>query len=240
MLLLLCLALYLPGLSTIPPVDRDEAYFAQATRQMLTSGDFIRPRYLDQNRYRKPIGIYWLQAVAVKAAGDADAGVIWPYRMPSAVGITIAVLLTYYIGALMLDRAAGTLAGALLAASVLAVVQANLARADAALLACIVAAQAGLADLYTGVTPRRRNGFLAAGFWAALGAGILIKGPVAPFVSGSTILTLALWDRYGVPGAAGSDQKSTWLADLRWLPGILLMIAITAPWGLSLGRATGW
>ncbi len=30
----LCLLLYLPGISTIPPLDRDEARFAQATRQM--------------------------------------------------------------------------------------------------------------------------------------------------------------------------------------------------------------
>ncbi len=240
MLLLLCLALYLPGLSTIPPVDRDEAYFAQATRQMLASGDFIRPRYLDQQRYRKPIGIYWLQAAAVKAVGGADAGVIWPYRLPSAAGMTVAVLLTYWIGALIFDRAVGTLAGALLAASVLAVLQANLARADAVLLACIVAAQACLAALYTGVQPRRRGGFLAAGFWAALGAGILIKGPVAPFVSGSTILVLALTDRVGAQSAADSGQKSTWLADLHWLPGILLAIAMITPWGLSVGRATGW
>jgi hypothetical protein len=34
--------LYAPGLASIPPVDRDEARFAQATRQMLETGDFIR------------------------------------------------------------------------------------------------------------------------------------------------------------------------------------------------------
>ena len=240
MLLLLCLALYWPGLSTIPPIDRDEAYFAQATRQMLASGDFIRPRYLDQNRYRKPVGIYWLQAAAVEGFGSADAAVIWPYRLPSAAGMTAAVLLTYWIGALIFDRAVGTLASALLAVSVLAVVQANLARADAALLACIVAAQACLAAVYTGVQPPRRKAFLAAGFWAALGAGILIKGPVAPFVSGSTILVLALRDRYGAHRAADSDGNSRWLADLHWLSGMLLTVMIIAPWGLSVGWATGW
>jgi hypothetical protein len=39
-LLLLCLILYAPGLASIPPVHR--ARFAQATRQMLETGDFIR------------------------------------------------------------------------------------------------------------------------------------------------------------------------------------------------------
>jgi len=39
---LLCLLLYLPGIARIPPLDRDEARFAQATRQMLETGDFLR------------------------------------------------------------------------------------------------------------------------------------------------------------------------------------------------------
>jgi 4-amino-4-deoxy-L-arabinose transferase-like glycosyltransferase len=40
-LFLLCFILYAPGLAAIPPLDRDEARFAQATRQMLETGDFI-------------------------------------------------------------------------------------------------------------------------------------------------------------------------------------------------------
>jgi len=46
-LILLCVVLYIPGLTTLPPVDRDEARFAQATRQMLESRDFIRIRFQD-------------------------------------------------------------------------------------------------------------------------------------------------------------------------------------------------
>src|SRR6516162_8767255 len=63
LLCILCLILYLPGLATIPPLDRDEARFAQATRQMLETGDFVRIRFQDEARNKKPIGIYWLQAV---------------------------------------------------------------------------------------------------------------------------------------------------------------------------------
>ncbi len=58
----LCLFLYLPGISAIPPLDRDEARFAQATRQMLETGDFLRIRFQDEARNKKPAGIYWLQA----------------------------------------------------------------------------------------------------------------------------------------------------------------------------------
>ena len=67
-LLIAALLAFLPGFFQIPPVDRDEARFAQATKQMLETGDFIDIRLQDETRYKKPVGIYWLQAGAVQAA----------------------------------------------------------------------------------------------------------------------------------------------------------------------------
>ena len=67
-LVLLSLILFLPGFFQIPPVDRDEAYFAQATKQMIETGNYVDIRYQDDVRYRKPVGIYWLQAAVVKTA----------------------------------------------------------------------------------------------------------------------------------------------------------------------------
>ena len=70
--LLLCgLLLFLPGFFNIPPIDRDEARFAQATKQMVESGDFVDIRFQDDVRYKKPVGIYWLQAAVVETAIDA-------------------------------------------------------------------------------------------------------------------------------------------------------------------------
>src|SRR3974377_572078 len=67
--LMVCgLLLFLPGFFNIPPIDRDEARFAQATRQMVESGDFVDIRFQDEVRYKKPVGIYWMQAAAVKSA----------------------------------------------------------------------------------------------------------------------------------------------------------------------------
>ena len=53
-------------MATMPPTDRDEASFAQATKQMIETGDYLDIRLQDKPRYQKPIGIYWLQAAAVK------------------------------------------------------------------------------------------------------------------------------------------------------------------------------
>ncbi len=44
LLILVCLLLWLPGFFTLPPSDRDEARFAQASKQMLESGDFVSIR----------------------------------------------------------------------------------------------------------------------------------------------------------------------------------------------------
>src|SRR6185503_4650826 len=63
-LVLLCLAVYLPGLFSIPPVDRDESRFAMASWQMYTSGDWVVPRIQERARLNKPPLIYWLQAGA--------------------------------------------------------------------------------------------------------------------------------------------------------------------------------
>ena len=78
LLFLLCLALYVPGIVTLPVVDRDEARVVQASRQMLETGDFVRIRYQDEARNKKPVGIYWLQAASVAAFSDAAAPMVWP------------------------------------------------------------------------------------------------------------------------------------------------------------------
>lgn len=69
-LLALCLILFLPGQISLQPMDRDEPRFAQASKQMLESGDLVDIRFQGEARHKKPVGIYWAQAAAV-AAGEA-------------------------------------------------------------------------------------------------------------------------------------------------------------------------
>ena len=47
----------LPGFFSIPPTDRDESRFAQATKQMIETGDYVDIRFQDEVRYKKPVGI---------------------------------------------------------------------------------------------------------------------------------------------------------------------------------------
>lgn len=225
-LILLCLALYLPGIAALPVTDRDEARFAQASKQMLESGDFIDIRFQDEPRYKKPIGIYWLQSLSVAALGGGARGEIWAYRLPSLLGAIAAVLLTWRAARPLFGRKTALLAAALLASTVTLAMEARLAKSDAALLACIVLAQGALARLYL-LPAHRQTAGLAALFWIGLGLGILIKGPVAPAVLGLTAAALIIFDR----GRA-------WLKHLRIAWGAPLLLAIILPWFIAIGLSS--
>src|SRR5712675_782481 len=126
------LVLFLPGFFTIPAIDRDEARFAQATKQMVETGDFVDIRFQDEVRYKKPVGIYWLQSAAVETAsalGLPRAQVrIWLYRVPSLIGAIGAVLLTYWTALAFLTRRGAVLAGLMIATSLLLNIEARLAK----------------------------------------------------------------------------------------------------------------
>ena len=144
----LCLLLFLPGFFSLPPTDRDEARFAQATRQMLESRDFVDIRFQDEARHKKPVGIYWMQSAAVTLAGGPEQAAIWAYRLPSLIGAVLAVLLTFWIGSSLFGPTAGFLGAVMLAGTVLLGVEARTAKTDAALFATILAAQGVLAGLW--------------------------------------------------------------------------------------------
>ncbi|HYD69374.1 MAG TPA: glycosyltransferase family 39 protein, partial [Azospirillum sp.] len=134
LLAVLSFGLFAPGFLELPPFDRDEARFAQASSQMLESGDLIDIRFQDEPRWKKPVGIYWLQSAATAAIG-ADAKVIWTYRVPSLLGAVLSVLLTAWAGTRLFGPAAGALAGVMLAGCVVLGVEARMAKTDAVLLA---------------------------------------------------------------------------------------------------------
>ena len=156
-LIVVCLVSYLPGFFNIPPIDRDEARFVQATKQMLETRDYVDIRFQDEVRYKKPVGLYWLQAAAVRTAqamGVVDPRTsIWIYRLPSLIGATGAVLLTYWVALAFGSRRMAYLAGLILGCSLLLGVEARLAKTDAVLLLTTVAAMGALARAYLNLCP---------------------------------------------------------------------------------------
>ncbi|WP_027162383.1 glycosyltransferase family 39 protein [Mesorhizobium sp. WSM1293] len=208
------------GLASLPPIDRDESRFVQATKQMVETSDYVDIRFQDASRYKKPIGIYWLQSAAVALSGEGAAAPIWVYRLVSMLGIALAVVGIAWTGTKLFGANAGLAAGLMMAAIFATAFEGRDAKTDAMLLACCVAAQGALAQIYLAA---RRNKPVAAHlpwiFWAAQGLGILIKGPVAPLLSVLTVAALFAFER---------DWR--WLLKLKLVRGVALVVLIVLPW----------
>lgn len=227
-LVALCLILFLPWFAGFPLTDRDEALFAQSTRQMAETGDLLRIRFLDEARNKKPVGIYWLQSAAVAlTTGPAD-NAIWPYRLPSLIGAILAVLLTHSIALRLMSAQAALAAGVILAASLVLAGEARLAKTDAALLAATLGSMAVLVRVWTD-RPDRISPVIRAQFWGWLAAAMLIKGPIGPLVVALTLLALG-----------GYERRWGWAMALLRGGGPLLFLAITAPWYLAITWVEGW
>jgi 4-amino-4-deoxy-L-arabinose transferase-like glycosyltransferase len=235
-LLAVALLGFLPGFFSIPPVDRDEARFAQATKQMVESGDYVDIRFQDEVRYKKPVGVYWVQAAVVNAASALGfpraASTIWLYRIPSLIGSIAAVLLTYWTALAFVPRRAAVLSALMMASCVLLGIERLLAKTDAMLLMTVVAAMGAMARAYL---PPQRERLDAAGawtvaaiFWTALAAGVLLKGPLIIMVVGLAALALIVVDR-----------SATWLMTLKPLAGVIWFAVLVLPWFVAIVGRSG-
>jgi 4-amino-4-deoxy-L-arabinose transferase-like glycosyltransferase len=225
-LALVCVLLWLPGVVRLPALDRDESRFAESSRQMLDSGNYVDIRFGQVPRYKKPVGIYWLQAATTAAAGLGDHGRIWTYRLPSLLGATLAVWLTFWCGALF-GAEAGLIAGLLMAASILLTAEATIATTDAVLLASVLGVQGVLLRVWRAAKenmPPPSTRLVLAG-WAACAAGILVKFPIVPGVALATIAALLGWEWWETRKIAWR-----WLAGLQPLRGVVLTAVLVAPW----------
>ncbi|MBB4952011.1 4-amino-4-deoxy-L-arabinose transferase-like glycosyltransferase [Agrobacterium vitis] len=220
---LLCLLAFVPGLLSLPPTDRDESLFAQASKQMVESGNYVDIRIQDKPRYQKPIGIYWLQAASVQLFQPDNKNSIWVYRLPSALGMTIAVLMTAALGSVLFTPTTGFIAALMLMGCTIVNVEARLATTDAALLAAITITQFALARAWCG-SRKVANCLL---FWTALGAGVLLKGPIILLPLVGTVLWL-WW----------SEKKLGWVLNLRPLPGSIYLLLLASPWFIAISMAS--
>ena len=225
MLAVLCLLAFVPGQHSIPPMDRDEARFAQASKQMLESGDIITVRFQQELRAKKPVGIYWLQSISA-AVFDADH--IASYRLPSLAGAILVCLIGFWLARQLLPPPEAMIATMLMAGSLVLAVEAHLAKTDAMLAAVTLGQQALLWRIF--VTARSGNhvsGRLAIGFWGCFAFGILIKGPITPIIAIMTAATVSIGER-----------RYNWLWGLRPVLGFITVTVMVLPWVVLVTHAT--
>jgi 4-amino-4-deoxy-L-arabinose transferase-like glycosyltransferase len=216
-----------PGVFAAPPLDRDESRFAQATTQMLETGDFVVIRYQDEPRFKKPVGIHWLQAASVEAFSNPEARAIWAYRIPSLLGAMLAAAACAWGAAAFFGGSVGLVAGSLMGASLLLSTEALIAKTDASLCGFTTLAMAALARFYAASREDPPGRWTWFAFWFGLAAATLIKGPVGPMVIGLAFAALAI-----------SDRRLGWARAMRPYWGVLLVAAVVGPWAFAVTVAT--
>jgi len=226
-----CALLYLPGISGIPSLDRDESRFAQSSKQMVESNNWVDIRFQKEPRYKKPVGIYWLQSLSVKLFSPHNYQAIWAYRLPSAIAAWASVLLTFALANTFFGRMTSFLSSLLFAGSFIVIIEAHQAKTDALLLSLVLLAQLILSRLYFSCNQlggrQRLNIFAATIFWSTIAAGVMVKGPILPLILILTILVLSLWDR-----------NWSWSKGTRPLFGSFVLLCLVLPWFVTIWKIT--
>ncbi|HEX5682724.1 MAG TPA: glycosyltransferase family 39 protein [Ideonella sp.] len=212
-LALLLLAIF--QLGAAPLFDVDEGAFSEATREMLQSGDWGHTTLNGEDRFDKPILVYWLQAASVGLLGLNE----FALRLPSALCAWGWALALFVFARPRLGDRVAVSAALMLATSLGVLAIGRAATADALLNFLLVLT---VCDAWRWLETEQKAPLRRAFAW--MGLGLLAKGPVAvlvPVAAGGVWLITA-WDwRLALRriGQAVGD-----------VPAWLLLIGIAAPW----------
>jgi 4-amino-4-deoxy-L-arabinose transferase-like glycosyltransferase len=210
--------LSLPRLGGPSLWDIDEGNNCEASLEMFESGSYVVPTFNYEIRYDKPALLYWLQSAAYACCGVNEfAG-----RLPSALAALLTVLVTYELGRALFGRAAGLLAGVILATSAAFAASAHFANPDALL---DLATALSLYCFWNDYAGRGWGWYVATG--AVTGLGVLAKGPVGLVLPLAVVLLFLLW-------------RGEWrrLGGMRLPLTAVVFVAVAAPWYVWVGIET--
>jgi 4-amino-4-deoxy-L-arabinose transferase-like glycosyltransferase len=214
-LLALLLLARLVTMAWVPLMDTTEARYAEIGRKMAELGDWVTP-WFDYGVpfWGKPPLSFWMTALSFQLFGVNEFTARLPHLL-CGLGI---IAFVWRFACRWLDARQALLCLSLLAGSALFLVSAGAVMTDTALLLCLTWAMCSFWEALHAETKARQR-LQAAGFFAAIGLGLLAKGPVMPVL---VALSLAPW----------LWRQRCWGEAWRRLPilGGLLTAVIALPW----------
>ncbi|MFO1341192.1 MAG: glycosyltransferase family 39 protein [Burkholderiaceae bacterium] len=219
MLALALLLLALFQLGAAPLFDVDEGAFSEATREMLQSGDWGHTTLNGEDRFDKPILVYWLQAASVSAFGLNE----FALRLPSALCAWGWALALAMFARPRLGQRVANNAGLMMATSLGVLAIGRAATADALLNFLLVLAVCDGWRWLETENPREQKAPLRRAF-AWMGLGLLAKGPVAVLVP---VAAVGLWLVTSWNPKLIGRRLLQAVSDL---PAWALLVGIAAPW----------
>jgi len=191
--------------------DPDEAHYAETSREMVATGDWWAPYYNDEPFFDKPVLFHQLQGAAMTLFDDPELAA----RIVPALAALGLIAVTYWFGAAMISRDVGLVAALILGASPGVFALSRYAILDTLFTLFTFGGSACLS--VAALRNRPRLQWLG---YVGLALGVLVKGPLALVLAGLTFVILI---------AASPDLRRR-LLGLRWMFGLLLAAALSAPW----------
>ncbi len=219
-LLVIALAVLLPGVAGVSLFDRDEGWYAEVAREMAATGDWIVPRYLGRPWMGKPPLLYWCIFAMWHLLGPTGAAA----RLVSIAAMCVAVQGLATLAARVYGRPAAWVAAVVFVTAALPAAIGRLVLTDGLLLACVVWAAVWLYACATRGATVVRCGL----FWLWLGLGILAKGPAALLFVSTWAVALA---------AFGAGRR--WLRSAAFWLTLPVCLLVAAPWYVLVAQRAG-
>jgi 4-amino-4-deoxy-L-arabinose transferase-like glycosyltransferase len=202
--------------------DSNEAFYAETPREMIESGDYLNPSFNYQPRFNKPPLCYWVVVVFYKVFGVSEAA----ERLAIALAALVMIATAYGLGRCAFSVEAALLAGIGLAAAPRFLMFSRRIMIDVYL--AMFMALALLLFILSERQPKRRRLYLIA-MYAAIGLGVLTKGPVAALLPAFAFLIyLAVY------------RRLKQIRDLMLPTGVAIIGLIVLPWYLAVYAQHGW
>ena len=223
LLLTLCLILFFHDLNATDLWSAHEARAAQNAQRMLDDHSWGMPCLYDgQVDLQKPPAFYWLVVGIASLRGDVVDR--WAVRLPSAICGLLTILMVNSFLARRGRPLAGLIAAVVLASSIHFTSAARTGRIDMPLTCAITAAM-----LLLSARQYRAACTILAGL--ALGAAILLKGPVGAVLPIATTMAWLGWKRW----------SGTEISRCSWLPAAVALAigtVVSLPWFLWANEQT--
>lgn len=220
-------------------VDETEPLFAEASRQMVVTGDWITPYFNGATRFDKPPLVYWLMAIAFKIGGVNE----WTVRFPSALAATGVTGLGFYTlkqfgyfgqaqeskGLPRSSWFTAWLGAALIALNVETIAWARTGVSDMLLNGCMGAALFSFFIGYARSDYSKAQARWYLAFYILMALAVLTKGPVGLVLPGLIIGIFLIY----------MGNAKTVLQEMQLLRGVLLFLVLTLPWYALVIQANG-
>jgi 4-amino-4-deoxy-L-arabinose transferase-like glycosyltransferase len=222
LLVLLMAAVWFGNLEYRKLVKPDEGRYAEISREMAASGDWVTPRLNGIKYFEKPALQYWVTAGAYRLFGEHH----WTARLWSALTGFLGIIFTAYAATRLFGRETGLLTAAVLGSSLLYTLIAHMNSLDMGMTFFMGGALMSFLLAQQDAASARANRLWMHVAWAALAFSVLSKGLMGIVLPGAVLVLYTLIER----------DFGLWKR-LHLFSGLLLFMAIAAPWFIAVSIA---